>query len=919
MYRRWRQSEWGRALRQRKDASADRHWVGTSFDVGVFLGVDTLDKTSRVGAESSTSIVAATSKHASAPASTGTETFVTAPQSNTAGNGQALDSVSTPAQRSKLEQASHRPAVPSEDDRQSAADSSTALLSSTSPGPSRSTNAHTEHPTSPNVPGDIQQLPSMTDTHKGKGKMHVHYSDPEPAPPSEVLTRTGEAVENTSAGAAQQADPTTHVAWGDVILRDRMLIKFSHIEAEALPSNFDEWHNRTTGHLYNEDWKDYIVVWRKDRLELYKSHNMPGKDWMLGHPKLVFIVPLDASTTRLSLYSFVDLTFCIVCAPAPLKHRSKRRWLYGSRKGLNIFIFKLRSRSRATDWLWYLWRHMGNALPDFLEVLSPTLETRIKIDMPGSEGKDVAGVYAVFSPNNVLQLCQEHLMKMPEYQGLLGARLAAGEELALAWRSGMNLDWVWQLEDVRGHPRKWAVLAGLALNQQGGKPAHLEVRLKDHLPTRLHLGDGTRLDEPPAVEGYVERIRPNSQLRQPLYLTTHDGYLFTLLPAHAHHPPPPGFVPPETEPDALWRDEVRRGAEQVLRATGMMDLRSIVAVRRAFQLLPSRADELPERGEGAQEWDETEEFWRAVERMEGDDEDVGGEAGLARCSVQERPRLRMRRSFELLLTTGNVVRFEAYSCQTTLEWIVRLRPLISYWRRWHHASAHQEMELVHQSTGRARITPLTHVFEDLDRGPEPIPDPDAPIPELSTVFNWCVLEGCRPIVKCGKLFARKGLKGQYKHVQLTLVQGNLIQFRKTGRNSLHHRPDRLINLLDASVISGYLAAQYLPEGEYDPDAPRVARRYQDGLETDDGDEDTLFMLWHRTIKAGGDEIERIHQAAGEGAPPLKMKRKLAVFRTRSKVERDAWVWAINAEIEKVVRATLGREERIREAGNVPGT
>jgi len=82
---------------------------------------------------------------------------------------------------------------------------------------------------------------------------------------------------------------------------------------------------------------------------------MPGKDWVLGHPKLVFIVPLDASTTRLSLYSFVDLTFCIVCAPAPLKHRSKRRWLYGSRKGLSIFIFKLRSRSRATDWLWYLW------------------------------------------------------------------------------------------------------------------------------------------------------------------------------------------------------------------------------------------------------------------------------------------------------------------------------------------------------------------------------------------------------------------------------------------------------------------------------------------------------------------------------------------------------------------------------------
>ena len=318
---------------------------------------------------------------------------------------------------------------------------------------------------------------------------------------------------------------------------------------------------------------------------------------------------------------------------------------------------------------------MGNALPDFLEVVSPALETRIKIDMPGSGSKDVAGAYAVFSLQNVLQLCQERLMSMAEYQGLLGARLAAGAQLALAWRSGTNLDWVWQLDDVREHPRKWAVLAGLALSQvsiflsiamyspthkrqQGGKPAHLEIRLKEHMPTRLHLRDGTRLDEPPAVEGYVERIRPNSQLHQALYLTTHNGYLFTLLPAHAYHPPPPGFAPLDSEARAA--DEVRRGAAQILRATGMLDMRSIVAVRRAFQLVPGHTGEVPRRdGGGAPlEWDETEEFWHAVERVDEDDEDVGGEAGLARCSLQERPRLKMRRSFELLLATGSVVRFE---------------------------------------------------------------------------------------------------------------------------------------------------------------------------------------------------------------------------------------------------------------------
>lgn len=157
-----------------------------------------------------------------------------------------------------------------------------------------------------------------------------------------------------------------------------------------------------------------------------------------------------------------------------------------------------------------------------------------------------------------------------------------------------------------------------------------------------------------------------------------------------------------------------------------------------------------------------------------------------------------------------------------------------------------------------------------------------------------------------------------RHVQLCLVQGSLIQYRMTGRKSLHHQRERLMSLLDASIISGYLAAQYLLQGEYDPDAPRVARRYADGLETDDSAEDTLFMLWHRTTNSAVDDTERTYQAASEGTPPLKMKRKLAVFRTRSKLERDTWVWAINAEIERVIRTTTEREDRIRETGNIPG-
>ena len=76
-------------------------------------------------------------------------------------------------------------------------------------------------------------------------------------------------------------------------------------------------------------------------------------------------------------------------------------------------------------------------------------------------------------------------------------RIGEGLSLRLAWRMGAKLDWVWQIHDLHGRPRDWAVLYGIALNQvcfqhacscplypdppmekkQGGKSSHLEVRL----------------------------------------------------------------------------------------------------------------------------------------------------------------------------------------------------------------------------------------------------------------------------------------------------------------------------------------------------------------------------------------------------------------------------------------------------------
>jgi hypothetical protein len=152
---------------------------------------------------------------------------------------------------------------------------------------------------------------------------------------------------------------------------------------------------------------------------------------------------------------------------------------------------------------------------------------------------------------------------------------------------------------------------------------------------------------------------------------------------------------------------------------------------------------------------------------------------------------------------------------------------------------------------------------------------------------------------------------------LVLVSGNLVQFHVTPKSALHHREKRIINLLDAYVCSGYFAALTLPKDQYSPNESGTPRRYQDGLEADDPEEDMLFILWYRPTPISTDKAP--DKKAKAQYPTLSAKRKVVVFRTRCKLERDAWCWALNCEIEKIVRRNEEREEILRQKGKLVRT
>jgi hypothetical protein len=191
---------------------------------------------------------------------------------------------------------------------------------------------------------------------------------------------------------------------------------------------------------------------------------------------------------------------------------------------------------------------------------------------------------------------------------------------------------------------------------QSARAPVLEVRLAEHFPGHIHAKAGKHIEEPPSIEGYLERIKPNTQTKQSIYLSTHNGNLFTLSTFHAFPPTPPGLAPASnlyTDAETHRHTEVRRGANQILTATGVCDLRTIVAVRRASHPVPAHMHDQKEQDDNTRfgTWENPSEL-----RDEEDEGDEGGEAGLS--AVGDRTQMRIRRSFELLLNTGNVIRFE---------------------------------------------------------------------------------------------------------------------------------------------------------------------------------------------------------------------------------------------------------------------
>lgn len=235
MYRRWSQSEWGQARARKREAKYDRRWVGTSFDVGVFLGVDVLGNgRSPLVHEGGASPEASTSRGAASGAvSTTAETFVTAPTKPAESERQPYLTIHANGAESS---SSITPLLPLETPEIML---NGAPLDTSSGAP---TSMHA-------LRGETSGLPLPSTSH-GKA-LAVHYADEPPAPPGEVLGRAPEEAEDTSAGAAWQATAENRVEWGDVVMRGRFVLR---TQVRVLNCSFRQNAGASFLHWHQEPW-----------------------------------------------------------------------------------------------------------------------------------------------------------------------------------------------------------------------------------------------------------------------------------------------------------------------------------------------------------------------------------------------------------------------------------------------------------------------------------------------------------------------------------------------------------------------------------------------------------------------------------------------------------------------------------------
>lgn len=789
---------------------------------------------------------------------------------------------------------------------------------------------------------EVAQAPEGADLPVRRNSLPVGQGNALPRPADEVLARSDIAPVPRTVALQSHSNV--------VLKRDRMLVKVQVLGHVDVGSNFDELEARRYD-IRSYKWDEYLVILRPGRVELWNEARFRGR--VLGDTerlKLRYVIPLRKKEVTLSLYSEIDRLLCLTMprsdvgrSPFPFR-----------RHGTTILLLNARASSLAADWMWLLWRELDGQPPTHIHVHVPGISMRVRVPLPplpsvhGTAREydallDLPSTlpyersYEKMTAHSLMAHTQRMIEAVPQWAEIVHIMQNRGLEPVLAWRSGSTYNWVSHATTPQGVPRYWDALAGALLTSARSAP-ELQMLLNNHYPTEVMHPNGHALREPPAVEGFVGRLRTISGTTTRTYLTTHDAGLYLLREAFAHPPDPYMGLPVHsveghnrqnrihTHVTRFAAQEIARGLHQIRQSEGFLHLRDVCAIGSVgFSVVlsteltqyhvhmghePMLACSLPQV-QWVSDYDGTRAPLDArlnVLDAASDEADVGVK--------------RTQRQFRLYLENGRSIVFEAASVALAKEWMVHLYMLIVYWKCRDRMDTRM---LVHASHANEAASGNARQAED-----------HASV-SLPFIWNWCRFGGCRTILLSGVLFWRTHMRRPFHRRFFLLCDGQLLAFKlissthsSTSRQNegiIYRRKGAPILLRDAYVYKGDVADRISDlKGDDMPNQrtgghhteelhEQLPRLFQGGFYSAESSDDCTFVV---RVRVGWDP-GRWHRSKYDTMqmPYLSGRESSEIsFRARTRLERDLWVRMIGHEIEKVVRSDPARDRDLCQFGRI---
>lgn len=282
---------------------------------------------------------------------------------------------------------------------------------------------------------------------------------------------------------------------------------------------------------------------------------------------------------------------------------------------------------------------------------------------------------------------------------------------------------------------------------------------------------------------------------------------------------------------------------------------------------------------------------------------------------------------------GTCVRFRCFNPEAAHLWRDQLEKLSTYWRLRKHLDVRDHMQVA-----QANYQLASSLDDDEVHVGETLQEWDNNRATVSPeIWNWCVVNGCRSVTKAGTLYYKPKLHKTFRKMYLVLTEGYLMLFHPHRRSKTSGRliPTTtcklfgIHSLMDIYIYSGHFSDEDTSHGTND-ESERLPRFYPDGLIVDDPDEECTFSIWRGKrqkmfSRRGGlamaarsmeHSSSRLFGGGGKSTSWLKKwsqgfvkdgvvygstPQSCGVFRARSRPELEEWVFAINTEIERVVR------------------